>query len=68
MQFRMYESGLHYYDTYEYFTFVTTVVYNKKLYSRLRIKSSDRTSDIYGNVTYTSVAYYIWSIQKHQIK
>ena len=41
MQFRMHESGLHYYDPeYEYFVSVNTVTGNKESYIKQQIKSA----------------------------
>ena len=67
MHFRMHESGLHYYNPDEYFTFINTLADNKRYYSKRQIKAAERASDIYGTFTYTSVADYIWDIQSNQI-
>ena len=56
MHFRMHDIGLCYYSPAEYFASVTTVVENKKHYRNRYVKAADRVADIYGNVTYTSVA------------
>ena len=63
VHFRMYESGLHYYDPAEYFTFVTTVTENNKYYIKRYIKVAERVAELYGTVTYPSVLDYIWAIQ-----
>ena len=68
MHFRMHESGLHYYDPAEYFTFVTTVTDNKKYHSKQYIKAVDRAAELYRAITYPSVVDYIWSIHSNQIK
>ena len=63
MHFRIHESGLHYYDPAEYFTFVTTVTENNKYYIKRYIKVAERVAELYGTVTYPSVLDYIWAIQ-----
>ena len=55
MHFRMHESGIHYYDPDEYFTFVNTVADKKKHYSKRHIKTAERAAEIYGTVTYPYV-------------
>ena len=62
MHFRMNESGIHYYDPDEDFTFVTTVADNKKNYRKQKIKEEERAEELYGNVTYPYVSEYRWSI------
>ena len=59
------EIGIHYYDSAEDFTFVTTVTDNKKHYRNRQIKAAERAEEIYGTVTYTYVADYIWEIQSN---
>ena len=56
MHLRMHEIDLHYYDPDEYFTLVTTVSDNKKHYIKRQIKSAERAAELYGTVTYPSVA------------
>ena len=68
MHFIMHESGIHYYDPAEDFTFVTTVADKKKHYSKQQIKAADRVAKLYGTVTYPSVSDYRWYIQSNQIK
>ena len=55
MHFRMHESGIHYYEPDEYFTFVNTVADKKKHYSKRHIKTAERAAEIYGTVTYPYV-------------
>ena len=59
MHFRMHESGLHYYNPDEYFTFINTLADNKRYYSKRQIKAAQRAVYLYRNVTYPSVADYI---------
>ena len=68
MNFRIHESGIHYCDTAEDFTFVNTVADNKKHYIKQKIKASERAVELYGTVPYTSSAEYRWAIQINQIK
>ena len=68
MNFRMNDSGIHYYNQAEYLTFATKVIDNKKHYSKLQIRSIERSTELYRNFTYTSVAYYRWAIQSKQSK
>ena len=68
MHFRLHESGIHYYDPYEDFTFATTVQENKKYYSKRRNKAAERATELYRTVTYPYVVDYGWSIHSNQIK
>ena len=68
MHFIINEIDLHYYDPYEDFTFITTTSDKNKHYSKRQIKAEGRAAELYGTVTYPSVAYYIWEIQSNQIK
>ena len=68
MHFRMYDSGPHYYEPDEQFAFVATVEENKKHYIKRHIKAAERAAELYGTVTYPSVADYRWAIQSNQIK
>ena len=47
---------------------MTTVADNKKHYSKQQIKEADMAAELYGTVTYHSVADYIWAIHSDQIK
>ena len=64
----MHKSGLHYYEPAEDFTFVTTVVDNKKHYRKRHIKEAERSAYIYGNVTYPAVVDCRLYTQSNQIK
>ena len=64
----MHDIGIHYYDTYEDFTFVTTIADKKKHYIKRQIKAVERATELYGTVTYPSVAEYRWAINSNQIK
>ena len=68
MNFIMHESDLHYYDPAEDSIFINMVIDNKKHYSKRNIKVEEREEELYGTVTYTSAADYIWDIQSNQIK
>ena len=59
MHFRTHESGIHYYDPSEDFTFITTVADSKKHYSKQQLKAAERAAELYRTLTYPSVADYI---------
>ena len=68
MHFRMHEFGIHYYESAEYFTFVTTVAGNKNHYRKRQIEAAERAAELYVAVIYTFVADCRWVIQSSQIK
>jgi hypothetical protein len=78
MEFRMHESGLHYYDsrtesatTINYngeFTFVNTVSGNKEGFMQRQIKGAELTRTLYATLSYPSWKDYKWVIQSNQIK
>ena len=68
MHFGMHESGLHHYYPAGDSTFVTKVSDSKKHYRKRHIKSAERAAELYGTITYPSVADCRWSIHSNQIK
>ena len=68
MHFRLNYFGIHYYEPSEEFTFVATGTYNKKHYSKRQIKAEVRAEELYGTLTYPSVADYRWATQINKIK
>jgi hypothetical protein len=70
MEFKMHESGLHYYDPSENaeFTFVNTVSENKKGFTKRQIKGAERNRSLYATLSYPSVRDFKWVIRSNQIK
>ncbi len=69
MEFRMHESGLHYFDpSDEAYTFVNTVSGNKEGYTKRQIKGAESARILYAKLGYPSTKDYKWIIQSNQIK
>ena len=69
MEFKMHESGLHYYDpSDEDFTFVETVSENKKGFTKRQIKGAETARSLYPKLGYPSIKDYKWMIQNNQIQ
>ncbi len=70
MEFRMHESGLHYYDprTNNKFAFVNTVSENMEGFTKRQIKEARVARMLYGNLCYPSTFDFKWIIRSHQIK
>ncbi len=69
MEFKMHESGLHYYDPRnEDFTFVTTVSGNKIGFTKRQIKGAELARSLYAKLSYPSWKDFKWVIQSNQIK
>jgi hypothetical protein len=70
MEFRMHESGLHYYDLRKeaYLTFVNTVSENKEGFTQRQIKGVDLTRNLYKTLSYPSMKAFKWVIRSNQIK
>ena len=68
MQFRMHESGLHYFDPRDQeFIFFNTVYNNKDDLTARQIKGAEVSRDIYATLIYPSAKYYKWVIHRNQI-
>jgi hypothetical protein len=69
MEFRMHESGLHYYDPRkEEFIFVTTVTGNKEGFTKRQVKDAEVTRALYVMLSYPSWKDFKWVIHSNQIK
>jgi hypothetical protein len=69
MEFRMHESGLHYFDpSNEAYTFVNTVSGNKEGYTQRQIKGAESARILYAKLGYPSTKDYKWIVQSNQIK
>ena len=69
MEFRMHESGLHYYDPRnEEFNFVNTVSGNKQGFTKRQIKGAEVARTLYAKLSYPSWKDFKWVIQSNQIK
>jgi hypothetical protein len=70
MEFRIHESGLHYYDPRKeaHLTFVNTVSKNKECFTQMQIKGADLTRKLYKILSYPSMKDFKWVIQRNQIK
>jgi hypothetical protein len=70
MEFRMHESGLHYYDPRKeaHLTFVNTVSKNKEGFTQRHIKGADLARVLYKTLSYPSMKDFKWVIQSKQIK
>jgi hypothetical protein len=57
MEFRMYESGLHYYDPRkdQHITFVHTVSENKTGFTKRQIKGTELAQTLYKTLSYPSM-------------
>jgi hypothetical protein len=69
MEFRMHESGLHYYDPCnEEFTFINTVSRNKEGFTKRKINGAEVARTLYATLSYPSWRHFKWVIQSNQIK
>jgi hypothetical protein len=69
MEFRMHESGLHYYDPRnDDFVFVTTVSGNKQGFTQRQIKGAELARTLYTTLSYPSWKDFKWVIRSNQIK
>jgi hypothetical protein len=66
MEFRMHESGLHYYDPHnDEFTFVNTVSGNKEGFTQRQIKGAEVARTLYATLSYPSWKDFKWVIQSN---
>jgi hypothetical protein len=65
MEFRMHESGLHYYDPRkeQYLTFVNTVSENKTGFTKLQIMCSELARNLYKTLSYPSMKDFKYEIK-----
>jgi hypothetical protein len=70
MEFRMHESGFHYYDPRKeaHLTFINTVSENKEGFTQRQIKGEDLARNLYKTLSYPSMNDFKWVIQINQIK
>ena len=70
MEFRMHESGLHYYDPRdeEELAFVNTVSENKEGFTKRQIKGAEVARTLYATLSYPSMKDFKWVIRSNQIK
>jgi hypothetical protein len=70
MEFRMHESGLHYYDPRKeaHLILVNTVSENKEGFTQRQIKGADLAGNLYKTLRYPSMKDFKWVIQSNQIK
>jgi hypothetical protein len=72
MEFKMHESGLHYYDPHtrknEKILFINTVTENKTSFSKQQIKAAKVAQTLYRTLDRPSMKDFKWIIQSHQIK
>jgi hypothetical protein len=70
MEFRMHESGLHYYGLMNehHLTFVNTVSENKEGFTKRQIKGSELAQTLYKTLSYPSMKDFKWAIHSNQIK
>jgi hypothetical protein len=69
MQFRMHESGHHYFDPRdESFTFISTVLENKEGFMKRQIKLVEEARALYAKLCYPSMKDFKWVVQSNQIK
>jgi hypothetical protein len=68
VQFRMHESGLHYFDpSNEDYIFVNTVSDTKEGYTQRQIKGAEAARALYATLGYPSTKDFKWVIQSNQI-
>ena len=68
MEFRMHESGLHYYEPHnKYFSFINTVSVNKEGYTQRQIKSAEIPSTMYDKLCYPSWKDFSWVIRSRGV-
>jgi hypothetical protein len=67
MEFRMHESGLHYYDPRKeaHLTFVNTFSENKEGLTQRQIKGADLARNVYNTLSYPSMKDFKWVIQSN---
>jgi hypothetical protein len=75
MEFKMHESGLHYYDPrmrsnekIEHLTFVNTVAENMSRFSKQQIKGAEVARTLYRTLDRPSMKDFKWIIRSHQMK
>jgi hypothetical protein len=70
MEFRMHESGLHYYDPMKEhnLTFVNTVSDNKEGFTKRKIKGADTARTLYNTLSYPSMKDFKCVTQSNHIK
>jgi hypothetical protein len=69
MEFRMHESGLHYFDPRDSeFIFVNTVSENKAGFTKRQIKEAEVARSLYSKLNYPSWKDFKWIIRSNQIK
>ena len=70
MEFRMHESGLHYYDPreHQHIAFVTTVSGNMEGFTKREIKDAEIARTLYTTLIYPSWNDYKWAVRGNQIK
>ena len=69
MEFKMHESGLHYYDPSDKaYVFVSTVSGNKEGFSQRQLKGAELAKTLYAKLGYTSEKDFKWVVQSNQIK
>jgi hypothetical protein len=75
MEFKMHESGLHYYDPrernnekIERLAFLNTVAENMSRFSKRQVKGAEVARTLYQTLDCLSMKDFKWIIQSHQIK
>ena len=68
MEFKQHESGLHYHDPTEAYTFVETVSGNKEGFTKRQIKGAEAARKLYADLVYPSVKDYRWAVQSNKIE
>jgi hypothetical protein len=70
MEFRMHESGLHYYEPRkeEHLNFINPVSENKECFTKRKIKGAEITRAMYKTLSYLSMKDFKWVIHSNQIK
>jgi hypothetical protein len=70
MEFKMYKSGLHYYDPRKehHLTFINTVSENKTGFTKRQIKCAEIARNLYKTLSYPSMKGLKWVIRSNQIK
>ena len=69
MEFKMHESGLHYYDPRKQeLIFVTTVSGNKEGFTKRQVKEAEVARALYATLSYPSWKDFKWVIRSNQIK
>jgi hypothetical protein len=70
MEFRMHESGLHYYEPRkeEHLTFANNVSDNKTGFNKRQIKCAELARNLYKTWSYPSMKDFKWAIHSNKIK